>query len=175
MLALLFNFAPLKITYLLAMPVAGLWVGVDAETRIGNGWVWGSIAFACPPLGVPLYYGLLLAQALGNGRRNRELDAQQASSKEQRRRFTAMGAIEREHYLADAQASGGTVYGAPAPGAAAGARHFTDERAEELLAAGDPAAAREYLTDMLALAREQGDSVREQTYRHYLSRLPESR
>ena len=172
MLALLFNFAPLKITYLLAMPVAGLWIGVDAEMRIGNGWLWGCIAFVCPPVGVPLYYGLLLYRSLSDGRRNKDLDAEQASLKEQRRKFNAMGAIEREHYLADAQASGGTLFGASPRAAEVSTAHFTDERAEELLASGDHAAAWDYLADMHALAREQGDTARAQTYRHYISLLP---
>lgn len=50
-------------------------------------------------------------------------------------------------------------------------RHFTDARTEELLDGGDAAAAREYLSDMLALAREQGDRARQETYRYYLGPL----
>ncbi len=173
MLALLFNFAPLQITYLLAMPVAGLWIGVDSEMRIGNGWVWGSLAFVCPPLGVPLYYGLLLVKALGEGRRDQAREAERSNLREMRRKFNMMGSIEREHYLAEAEASGGTVFGAPPAAAAQGAPLFRDERAEELLGAGDAEAAWDYLSDMHALACEQADFARAQTYRYYIGRLPD--
>ena len=173
MLVLATNFAPLQITYLLAMPVAGLWVGVDSETRIGNGWLWGSIAFVCPFIGVPLYYGLLLYYALNTGQRNKQLDAERDSIREQTRRFNAMGAIEREHYMMVAEQAGGTLYGDSPTAATPNTRHFTDQRAEELLALRRYDEAREYLSDLLALAKESGDRDREQTYRFYLEQIPE--
>lgn len=173
MLALLFNFAPLKITYLLAMPVAGLWIGVDSESRIGNGWLWGSIAFACPFLGVPLYYGLLLYLCIRDGRRNKELDAEHEQVREQTRRFKLMGEIERQQYLANAERSGGTLYGAQQEAASLGARHFTDERAEELLVRRQYEDAWDYLSDLYAVARAERDQHRTQTYLYYIGRLPD--
>jgi hypothetical protein len=171
MLALLFDFSPLKITYLLAMPVAGLWVGVDSEMRIGNGWLWGSLAFACPFIGVPVYYGLLLVQGLSAERRNRDYDGERERIKEQSRKFKMMGEIERQQYLDGAERSGGTVFGAAPEAMRLGAQRFTDQRVEELLSLRKHGEAQVYLEDMLALAVETGDVEREQTYRYYLGRL----
>lgn len=168
------NFAPLKLTYILAMPIAGLWIGVDAAGRFGNGWLWGSIAFACPPVGVPLYYALVIYQSIASSRVDKGYLANREHQRSERRKHLMMGEIERQHYLANAEQSGGTLF--QQPGGLAprdgGVQHFRDERADELIALGKLDDAREYISDLLAVAREDGDPRRVETYKHYLSQLP---
>ena len=166
---------PMILIYPVFMVVAGIWIYVDASERVGNGCFWGTLAFAVPPIGVPLYYLSLLYMAISSSQRNREEDAQRQRMEEQRRRYVMQGDIERARDEAAWARDGGTRFN-PAAGMGMqtrGFRYFTDNTVEELLQARRFSEARIHLEDMLALAREDSDTQRIETYRWYLAQLPE--
>ena len=167
---------PLTIIYPALMVVCGLWIYVDANSRVGNGCFWGALAFAVPPLGVPLYYGALLAMALRDARGPGAQERREREQREQlRKQLVTQGEIQRQQYLEQAQAHGGTVFN-PQAGMGqreGGCRHFVDQHAEELIEGRRYEEASDYLIDMYALARNEQDGVRMDTYRYYLCRLPD--
>ena len=166
---------PLKLIFPAAMVICGLWIWVDANTRTGNGCIWGAIAFACPPIGVPLYYiSLAVINSRGPGAEARKRSAQRAVMEQERRRLTAMGDIEMMREREARADQPGRIYD-PAAGMARprdGRKHFNDEHAEQLLETRQHEAAWEYLVDMYNLAGEEDDGRRRDTYLNYISRIP---
>jgi len=167
---------PLIIIYPAFMVISGLWVYIDANSRVGNGCFWGALAFAVPPIGLTLYYGSLLVMALRNAHGPSGQDrAARAEQEQLRKKLVTQGEIERQKYLEHAETYGGTLFN-PQAGMGqpqSGSKHFTDQRAEELIAQKQYEEAKRYLLDMQALASEEHDAVRRETYRYYLAHLPE--
>jgi len=167
--------APLKIIYPALMLVSGIWVYLDAQTRTSNGCFWGALAFAVPPIGVPLYYIGLLSMHIRDYDPAFKSKQQQNEMREQeRRRRTAMGDIEKIREEQARDPDGGTMFD-PLSGHSVsreGFKHFSDQRAEELLGEMKHEEAWDYLSDLYLLAREEGDGRAMDTYRHYISRIP---
>jgi len=169
---------PLTIIYPVVMIVAGIWIYVDANERVGNGLFWGALAFAVPPIGVPLYYILVALNGWHNTRRRSHPEqAGREQLEAERKKFVMAGEIERQKYLHDAEERGGTVFN---PNAGMGTkgqgfRHFRDERAEELIEAQRYDEALAYLKDMHMVARQEGDGRAADTYRSYIAGLPGGR
>jgi len=169
---------PLTIIYPIFMIVAGIWVYVDANERVGNGWLWGTIAFAVPPIGLPLYYILIALYGWQNSRqRSGPEQAGREQLERERKKLVMQGELERQKYLHDAEEHGGTLFN-PAIGMGSkgqGFRHFTDARAEELIQERRYDEALAYLRDLYAVAREENDGRAADTYRSYIASLPGGR
>ncbi|GEM_PF-2065733 len=117
-----------------------------AEQRFSNGapWAWMGLLFG--PLALLVFGAYVLFEA----------------SMEKARETAERGRVQRfmREYLADRADSN-----APTPGGGG------DAQVDQLLAAGQYAAAREYATERLRLAHEMGDQTREDIYRGYLRRI----
>jgi len=169
--------APLKIIFPLVMIVSGIWIYIDAQTRTGNGCFWGALAFAVPPIGVPLYYiGLLTMHIRDNDPAfKRQRAEEKETAKKEHRRYKMMGDIERAREEQARKSLGGTMFD-PASGIGInreGHKHFTDQRAEYLIQSLQFEAAWDYLADLFVLAREENDARSVDTYRYYIARLPD--
>lgn len=170
------QWGPLKIIFPAVMVVSGLWIYVDAQTRVGNGCFWGALAFAVPPIGVPLYYIGLLVMNVRNtdpAFRGNRLERQQ--QEQERKRRVGMGDIERLREERERDEHGGTMFD-PVSGISVsrtGFAHFSDAHAEELIEQHSYEQAWEYLSDLYRLARAEGDGRAQDTYRHYISQLPD--
>lgn len=170
------SWSPLKIIFPALMVGCGLWIYLDAETRVGNGCFWGALAFAVPPIGVPFYYFCVLVMTIRNtdpAFRSRKRERQQ--QEQERRRLVMMGDIERLREERGRDDYGGTMFDAQSGIGISreGFRHFTDSRAEDLIEGQRYEQAWDYLSDLYRLARSEGDQRALATYRHYISRLPD--
>ena len=167
--------APLKIIYPVLMLVSGIWIYHDAQSRTSNGCFWGALAFAVPPIGVPLYYiGLLTIHIRDYDPAFKRRQEQDEMRELERKRRTSMGDIERIREEEARDPDGGTMFD-PASGHSVsreGFRHFNDQHAEELLGELKHDEAWDYLSDLFLVARDDGDGRGMDTYRNYISRIP---
>lgn len=170
------SWKPMIIIYPLVMVMAGIWIYVDASSRTGNACSWASLAFAVPPIGVPLYYISLLIVGFQASRGPDKVEREERERMEaKRKQYVMQGLVEREKDFEQAMQGGGTMFDA-ASGMGKqldGFKYYTDHRAEELIDAQDFTAARLYLEEMLGLARQDNDTERIETCRFYLNQLPD--
>lgn len=158
------------------MLVSGLWVYIDAQTRTGNGCFWGALAFAVPPIGVPLYYiGVLMMHLRDYDSTFRGQRKERESLERDRKKRVAMGDIEKQREEAAQLELGGTIFD-PAAGLGVsrqGRQHFTDHNAETLLGEMKYDDAWGYLIELYHIACQENDLRAQDTLRHYISRIPD--
>jgi hypothetical protein len=138
----------------------------DASNHCDYGWLWFICCVFCPPL-VLVYIAFRVWGNRGPGARDalkRKLERAQHNDER------TPSEVERLRYLALVEGGAGTLYEGPAQ--RHGFRHFMDERAEQLLAAGQQQAAFKYLSELYAEAQVDGDGIRQDTYMYYLNQLP---
>ncbi len=166
---------PLMIIYPVFMVVAGIWVYVDANERVGNGCFWGGFAFAVPAIGLPLYYIMVIVYHIQGARGpSAQEQAERGEREKIRRKFVSQGELERQQFLDNAEQEGGTLYN-PLTGMGSkgqGHKHFADQYAEELIQACKYEEAEQYLVDLLGVAKQENDGRAADTYTYYLSKLP---
>lgn len=156
----------------LAVLIAAIWVYVDATDHTDMGCVWGILAFVLPIPIVPLYFIMRLYSA-------RPASKQQLSRfADERKLFSGprfASDIEKLQYLEWAEKGPGTMFD-PLTGLnirPEGYRHFTDARAEQLITQARYADAWDYLIELYGVAHKDQDVRGLDTYKNYISRLPD--
>jgi hypothetical protein len=165
--SVLFFFIPI-----LAWIASAAWVTWDSLQRTGEwGFLWGFLAFGCAPVVVPLY--LLTTYKVDRPapawvQREREYE------KEQVTKYKGMTEFDRVRFLEASAGGVGTLYAGPGLRPSEnGAKLFTDAHAEGLLGAKQYDEAFIYLYDLYALALEESDPRAEQTYKYYITQVPQ--
>ena len=149
----------------LGLLVLCLVVYQDADNTIGNGLIWFVCCIFFPPA-LLIYAFIRIWRARGPGKQEklkRELERGQFASR-------GMGDVERLRYSSLDAMGEATMH--VAPGGPAGFPHFADSHAEELLEKQDYAAAWEHLAPLYLLALEEHAPRAQDTYLHYILRLP---
>jgi len=146
------------------------WLTFDAS-KDSNWVIWLFLFLGGGPVTIPLYI-IVAARA----RATTSQDRLDEDAEGRRNAFKFATEIDRVKWIAGLEQSGGTMYEPSVGLNLRRDRHatFRDERAEQLLADGDPDAAYEYLSSMYEIAREQADTTRAAGFRHYIeARLPD--
>ena len=157
------------IAVLIVYVVAVTWAARDAFDQTDMGCLWLTLFVTTPVLSVIAY---LLMRAYVFRRREPEISLEPREYNGPLKHFGSE--IEKARFIEAAASGPGTMYdpsrqpGAP-PG---GYRHFTDNRAETLIAQGLHGEAFEYLAEMYQLARDDKDGRGQDTYLYYIHRLP---
>ena len=146
--------------------VACLLVYWDASNHSEYGWLWFAFCLFIPPV-LLVYVGMRLWSNRGAGAKEefkRKLEREQFKSRQ-------LSEVDRLHFLTLAAEGSGTMY--ERADEHRGYRHFSDGRAETLIEAGQYGQAFEYLADLYAEAKTDGDGVRVDTYLYYINQLPD--
>lgn len=168
------EFASWHVVFSLLWLVVVIWAAMDAFTHTDMGCMWLCLFIFVPPLAIPIYVFMRLYTSRSVSRQvlmQRELEREQGAVS----RFPTE--IEKARYIAAAEQKHGTMYNPQSAVATApdGFRHFADNRADSLLDQRRYEEAAEYLLDMYAVAAGDHDARGQDTYRHYLGRIPGGR
>jgi hypothetical protein len=151
-----------------------LWCIVDSFTHTDLGCVWAILLIGpLNPLTVPFYFFSAMYSRRNVSPRKLSQLGGDPEEYDITRRFASE--FERAKFIEAASRGGGTMYdaGMTVQKLPEGKQHFRDDRAEELLKEARFDEAWIYLIDLYALSQDGADWEREETYRHYISRLPE--
>lgn len=148
--------------------IFNLWIIWDAFDHTGYGCAWLAAFLFVPGISHVVY--LFIRYYVNRPDINPGLQAGGIAQQEFSRFPTE---IEKARFIEAADREFGTMYEPGSNAASVGYPHFRDERADLLLSEGRLDEAWDYLIDLYDLAKSDGDGHREDTYLHYISRLPE--
>jgi hypothetical protein len=148
-----------------------VWCIFDAFDRTDYGMVWLFFFLTLSPIFVPLY---LIMRFYSDRNVPAKTVLAGELERERWRDFRIGSEIERAKFIEQAMQGGGTMYdpNASLHLSTEGYRHFSDQRAEELLQHGNSEDAWQYLSELYGIARADGDLRALDTYRHYICRIP---
>ncbi len=144
-----------------------IWVVMDAFDHSGYGCAWLAFFICFPGISILIY--LFIRFYANRPDINPNFEMGEANQQTYSRFPTE---IEKARFIEAADHSLGTMYEPGASATAVGYPHFRDDRAELLLSEGRFDEAWNYLIDLYAVAKSEADGRREDTYLHYISRLP---
>ncbi len=153
--------------------VAAIWIYVDGSDHVEYPLVWALLVFFMWPVFLPIYiFFRLYAARPVSARRQQQLNRDRIDPM----RYRFASEIEKARFIEAAESGPGTMFdqvlGENVSGL--GYAHFTVDRAERLLREQRYDEAWDYLTELYALALSENDARAQDTYKHYILRIPDS-
>ncbi len=145
-----------------------IWAAYDAFDHTSHGCAWLSLFILTGPVGLAIY----LFMRLYANRPDQSVSQLADPMADNMSRFPTE--IEKARFIEAASKGGGTMFN-PEEGQSeipGGFPHFSDTRAEAMITQRRFDEAWEYLIDLYSLAHRDRDGRAEDTYRHYINRLP---